>query len=282
MNKIYIGNNEKKVGWVKSPNRYSYDNPDSNTGTCIREKRSNLYSWQDESYLFQDFSKDAFCSTKYKNILFIGDSTTHGQFMSLTFLLGVDYKKITGPKVSFYTNVHLCGKNITFIRNDILFDRPCSLKKENKICLHFKNEMKEKDLLIVNRGVHYSPTEEVIKDLYVFFEKYVDFERQTVIYRETVPGHPNCDVKREPDVIFDPHYTTKEKTEWNWDKIDRQNSEVLTFIKNMFPLVRLLMVGKMTKLRSDMHIGHGDCIHYCLPGPMDHWNKMLLMEIYND
>lgn len=30
-----------------------------------------------------------------------------------------------------------------------------------------------------------------------------------------------------------------------------------------------------TVLRSDMHHGGDDCLHYCMPGPADHWITLL-------
>ena len=38
---------------------------------------------------------------------------------------------------------------------------------------------------------------------------------------------------------------------------------------------RLLDVFSPTVLRADAHIGGRDCLHYCLPGPADHWIVLL-------
>lgn len=263
--------------WEIAPNRYSYDNGDPNTGRCIKQGRSKLYTWVDDSLPFKDFSKEAFCNTKYNNLLFIGDSTTHGMFMSLSLLLGVDYRKIAGIKVRFYTNVNACGKNITFIRNDDLAEHKCFISKK-RVCKPFIEEMKQKDLIIANRGVHYSPLNDVLRDLDIFFKLVKSDQR--IIYRETVGGHPNCDKKTEPDKYYDPQYSKQQKS-WHWDLMDQQNRDVNTYIEKYYPHVEILRISKMTQLRSDMHIGAGDCLHYCLPGPVDHWNRMLLIKIYN-
>lgn len=37
----------------------------------------------------------------------------------------------------------------------------------------------------------------------------------------------------------------------------------------------LLDAYSPTLLRADMHIGGNDCLHYCLPGPADHWITLL-------
>lgn len=30
-----------------------------------------------------------------------------------------------------------------------------------------------------------------------------------------------------------------------------------------------------TVLRPDLHRGGADCLHYCIPGPVDHWVRLL-------
>jgi len=35
----------------------------------------------------------------------------------------------------------------------------------------------------------------------------------------------------------------------------------------------------MAILRPDNHIGNGDCLHWCLPGPIDAANAVLLHEM---
>lgn len=38
---------------------------------------------------------------------------------------------------------------------------------------------------------------------------------------------------------------------------------------------RLLDAYSPTFLRADSHIGGNDCLHYCVPGPADHWITLL-------
>lgn len=37
----------------------------------------------------------------------------------------------------------------------------------------------------------------------------------------------------------------------------------------------LLDVYSPTHVRADSHIGGSDCLHYCVPGPADHWTMLL-------
>ncbi|CAN0531880.1 unnamed protein product, partial [Laminaria digitata] len=38
---------------------------------------------------------------------------------------------------------------------------------------------------------------------------------------------------------------------------------------------RVLDAYTPTLLRPDLHHGDGDCLHYCVPGPVDHWVTLL-------
>ena len=38
---------------------------------------------------------------------------------------------------------------------------------------------------------------------------------------------------------------------------------------------KLLDAFSPTHLRADNHIGGSDCLHYCVPGPADHWITLL-------
>ena len=38
---------------------------------------------------------------------------------------------------------------------------------------------------------------------------------------------------------------------------------------------RLIDSYTPTVLRPDLHIGGNDCLHYCIPGPTDHWVRLL-------
>jgi hypothetical protein len=42
------------------------------------------------------------------------------------------------------------------------------------------------------------------------------------------------------------------------------------------PALRYLDAYSPTLLRGDMHVSRKDCLHYCLPGPADHWTDMFV------
>ena len=42
-----------------------------------------------------------------------------------------------------------------------------------------------------------------------------------------------------------------------------------------YPHVLYLNVASLSSLRSDSHCNVDDCLHYCVPGPIDAWVEML-------
>lgn len=277
--KIEIRTIHKIPTWVPDPN-VRYSNEDPNTGRCVKEGRGkNLYTWDDDSLL--PFSRDTFCDTikDYRQVLFIGDSLIHGMFMSLSLLLGTDYKLIAGIKIRFFTNVTVCGdKRLVYVRNDDLAERPTQ-RGSNKICKNFKSELQKSDVVVVNRGIHYSPINDVMRDLKEFFGT-IDYSRQKLFYRTSVAGHPNCDQILTPFLEDQPQPPlTKKELGWHWDRMDYQNDVVLGYLSTNHPSVSIIDIVHETKLRGDLHIGGGDCLHYCLPGPMDHWNRVFMNKL---
>ena len=91
-----------------------------------------------------------------------------------------------------------------------------------------------------------------------------------------VSGHLNCtdhltplSHRQDPSLL---------PPAWNWDKFAVQNERAKGFVGDYGALY--MDVDTMTALRADGHLGTNlagitDCLHYCNPGPMDTWVRML-------
>lgn len=61
---------------------------------------------------------------------------------------------------------------------------------------------------------------------------------------------------------------------YHWPSFDA-NNKMLRAAFNQTDGWVLLDAYSPTLLRADSHIGENDCLHYCVPGPADHWITLL-------
>ncbi|CAN0493741.1 unnamed protein product, partial [Ectocarpus sp. 8 AP-2014] len=98
-----------------------------------------------------------------------------------------------------------------------------------------------------------------------------------LVVRNTVPGHWGC-TERMFDGPVNKTMASKLVAEapdsYEWDSFESRNVQ----LQKAFSPDRgwkLLDAYSPTLLRPDSHIGNNDCLHYCIPGPADHWALLL-------
>jgi len=74
-------------------------------------------------------------------------------------------------------------------------------------------------------------------------------------------------------------------TMYNWATFPELNA-ALHEVFSTHPKYTLLNVS-MFDMRGDGHIGGGentgrDCLHYCVPGPINEWNRLLYHNIWDE
>eukprot|EP00607_Mallomonas_marina_P009405 CAMPEP_0182420120 /NCGR_PEP_ID=MMETSP1167-20130531/4666_1 /TAXON_ID=2988 /ORGANISM="Mallomonas Sp, Strain CCMP3275" /LENGTH=159 /DNA_ID=CAMNT_0024595617 /DNA_START=306 /DNA_END=782 /DNA_ORIENTATION=+ len=127
-------------------------------------------------------------------------------------------------------------------------------------------------LVIFNRGAHFlSPI--VIKESLRWFLPYIQRvmkeKNLTVIYRNTAAGHTNCHHHNKPGRhrhdSNDPNY----RDHFMWEHFHIQNQ----ILEEAFRSIQVLILdaNATSYLRPDSHSGSYDCLHYCIPGPVDTW-----------
>ena len=151
-------------------------------------------------------------------------------------------------------------------------------------------------LLILNRGAHVVPDDSVVlqtRQLRAWLATHA--AGAGVIRRATVRGHmegtqlsPDANaalLPLAPNATREYPASSMFVREWHWDAFPRQNALVEAEINAAtrrfeasdgagggFPGVVFLDVDASTGLRPDHH---RDGIHYCIPGPLDHWLPLL-------
>lgn len=132
--------------------------------------------------------------------------------------------------------------------------------------------------VLLNKGQHYAPLEafeeELETTMLVLREKYPDL---LILYRATVPGHANCE---KIEIPLD--YPQEEADlPYHWGSIGEQNAAAKRIVEKYGGV--FLDIEPMMVLRGDGHRGYvntpagpvHDCLHYCNPGPVDVWNRLV-------
>jgi hypothetical protein len=225
------------------------------------------------------------------DMVFVGDSIQAE--LAATLLTYLDPNK-TGCVEGKNLNIYACyGRNFTvncetfqspnftiFVhRNDRLsLTKVFHKKKEMFIEFPWINVVESRNIgvLVLNRGSHYENDTKVISDLHVtmkYLEKYLH-GNMTIIWRNTPHGHVTAknDFLRIP--LKSHLYDSEDSIDWpyNWGLFHRQNILIKLWLKTHHPHVIYLDIAHLTSYRSD---SHRDGLHYCIPGPIDTWAKML-------
>lgn len=156
------------------------------------------------------------------------------------------------------------------------------------------------NLMVLNRGAHFRNSTEVLRVLNNTLS-YMQTHHPyiSLIYRSTSPAHPNCSETAFAKPLEDyPRYAgwdpfprpgepawrdpllknlamepsiERNYDAYHWAEFYQQNQVVRAFLRRHFPRVLYLDVYPSTFLRPDSHMSSEDCLHYCIPGPVDNW-----------
>lgn len=248
--------------------------PTSLTKRCPNAKEGKAWQtweWQPSSACeFARFDQEKFCQlAKNNTIAIIGDSISLDHYLSLTHLLGAPMP-IPRPRDKHAQlqsqvcndTVHLVGQRDFFLED----------------IANLANEIFP-DVIIVNRGAHYVPDNALIRDFGKrIFPHLLDWKVQCqkqqhrkclLIWRTTVPGHPNCTAYTKPassvnemEKIIQSH-----DGPYNWHEFSHQNDLVLELFSNQNHSTSLLLdvwildAYRINILRPDLHVGAKDCLH---------------------
>ncbi|CAI5463524.1 unnamed protein product [Closterium sp. Yama58-4] len=129
------------------------------------------------------------------------------------------------------------------------------------------------DAIILNRGPHYredNDFEPHLRTTLLYLRN--RFPDKLLIYRNSAGGHVDCPKHHKPiETPQDPS-----KLPFNWDKFPHQNRLSQPMAEQLG--MAMMDVERMTALRPDGHTGlltKLDCLHYCMPGPLDAWVQVL-------
>ena len=229
------------------------DRKEGRSSVNSREK----YSWVPHQCSLSEWSPDKFCKLlRDKRILFVGDSTS---VQTANALMAMTYKK--------------CATNLYTARDDNFYG--------NKL-VDFVKRFKP-NILIVSYGPHAQDDEDVRIELKHIQEMLRELERKEteitnnmkVLWKTINPGHEECWNATSPVPSF-----KALPNRYHWERFPVWDAMALNAnLSFRNDPIGLLDMGALY-YRPDAHPGE-DCLHFCLPGPIDIVGRILLQMLEN-
>lgn len=141
------------------------------------------------------------------------------------------------------------------------------------------------DIIVLNRGLHYAFDQKMREELNQTFSKLEALARRrttssrgpirSILYRGTQAAIPNCSTL--PDPLTSPWQAPAGYVSpYGWERLERHNRIARALIHRLPAPFGFLDTNYATSLRPGGRRGGTDCVHFCLPGPMDEWTRLML------
>jgi len=156
----------------------------------------------------------------------------------------------------------------------------------------------DRDVLVINTGAHWHGTPEATAGAFLNIANAIsEVFRGKVVVRTTVMGHEGCENYGDAmDPVANAQITTdsvaaaasnSDHMPYNWNNFGTLNDLIAKAMEESDLMNYEILYVDMFEQRPDGHYqgapgGSGiDCLHYCVPGPIHWWNKLLYHIIYD-
>eukprot|EP00980_Cylindrotheca_fusiformis_P014536 scaffold3914_cov121-Cylindrotheca_fusiformis.AAC.5 len=240
---------------------------------------------------FQPFNTTRLCEVlQNRTVAFLGDSISFQQYNSLAYLTSAKDVLRFKTKCFSRTCPNFTSK-LYWMR-----DNQATSTQWNNLVRNVDPEV-----IVLNRGAHFTPTDELLRELNDTLHTALKWQEDcdargrdcVLLWRTTAPGFPNCQqvpgpldnaAKAEEIIANKSWYMEQEvRQKFHWWEFASQNQMVEDLIQDFRTVQKLriyfLDFYDLAILRPDHHIDDKDCLHWCLPGPMDSANQLLLHQL---
>jgi hypothetical protein len=135
------------------------------------------------------------------------------------------------------------------------------------------------EIIISNTGAHFANAGHFVTDLAYLstIRRESNLTQSTWVWATNNPGHVNCS-RTSGGPLLSTHYTevNDPNDEYHWQELPRMDS----LAKEQAVTLGMRVID-MSPLyyRQD---AHSDCLHFCLPGPLDLFSVLLMNMLYNN
>jgi hypothetical protein len=234
------------------------------------------YEWRPSFCELVAFDGPQFCKIlgDGNQVLFVGDSTMIQQAVTLM-------NSITHSGGN-------CSDNVFFGHNNELFNP--HQDATNRVWIDYVEQLPKVKLVVLGMGAWFHAYDDYERAWNVIIQQYRYLENNrahrkatmpTFVWKTINPAHQNCTSYHEPILSPLSVNTTYDAFGWSrfpeYDSISKEYSYKLHWnVIDMFPL-HLRPDAHPPLLPSPTAFRHSfDCLHYCLPGPLNLFNDILL------
>lgn len=254
-----------------SSNQCACENPNNLHGISDVEK----YKWVPKHCALTEWDATQFCDLLgNRTILFVGDSTMFQFSLSLMSMIATDTNR-----TSHYAKN--CSPQLRFARSWYLTFKYNSNTEHEYATMEEYAVLFKPDILMMNVGAHLHD----LGDLNFIWEGLIPafaslrakLPNIKLVWKTQAPGHVQCESHRGNGPIeeFSPGDPALDKYQWNIHK------EFDAISRNFSAAHGLALFDvSPTYLRPDAHPA-GDCLHFCVPGPLNLGANILLQMLIN-
>ena len=138
--------------------------------------------------------------------------------------------------------------------------------------------LKPVDIIVVNSGAHWRADFDAAKHSFSLIAKTIrEVFSGTLILRTTVMGHDQCEMHFGPVIDLDEDKRNQFAKRYNWKNFHDLNHVIVDAFQSHWKDRFYVLNISMFEQRADGHFlgPKRDCLHYCSPGVIDEWNRLL-------
>jgi len=159
--------------------------------------------------------------------------------------------------------------------------------------------IRDRDVLVINTGAHWHGKPEAAAGAFLNIANAIsEVFRGKVVVRTTVMGHEGCEKygnamdpvangQIHTDSVAAASAPKSDDMPYNWKNFGTLNDLIAKAMEESDLMNYEILFVDMFEQRPDGHYQGAtggpamDCLHYCVPGPIHWWNKLLYHIIYN-
>lgn len=244
-----------------------------------RIAKSLEYRWKPDGCRMRDFDPAVMGGfLRDRKLIYVGDSLNGDMAVSMICMMG---GRREAKHIRAIRSNNLISEECKFAKTVAAIERACNktaIREDWREKLA-KQRVNEHDVMILNTGAHWYGGIQKAKVVMGWVSEAInELFHGRLLYRTITFGHEQCHKYSHPG-------ETGPVTMYNWATFPELNA-ALHEVFSTHPKYTLLNVS-MFDMRGDGHIGGGentgrDCLHYCVPGPINEWNRLLYHNIWDE